>query len=82
MSVERQIEELKELVLKEHEDIKDIKAVLAGDDYGNDGLVTQHKTLKEQFYATREDVRKMKVIGGVLSAILTFFISIIGLFSK
>jgi len=81
MSVESQIEELKEIVLKGHEDMKDIKKVLAGDDYGNDGLVQQHKDLKERFYETREQVRKIWIIGGLLSAIFGGLLSLVSFFN-
>ena len=61
-------------------DIKDIKQVLAGDDYGNDGLVKNHRDLKTVFYALRDDVKKIKVIGGVLGAIFTGLIALISIF--
>ena len=56
-----------------------LHSVLAGDEF-NDGLIKDHKTLKERFYETRQDVRKIKIIGGVVSAIITGLIGIISLF--
>jgi len=80
MSVEAKIDQLIESQSLIQNDVKEIKTVLAGDDYGNEGLVKDHKDLKDKFYKLREDVRKFKIIGGVLSFIIGGIITVIGVF--
>ena len=67
MSVEGKIDKLQESIDKLH-------SVLAGDEF-NDGLVKEVRTLKERFYATREQVRKIWIIGGLLSAVFGILLS-------
>lgn len=62
------------------DDVKKITDVLAGDGYGNVGLVKDHKDFKIQFYKWRDEVKKIKIVGGVLGAIITFLFTIISIF--
>ena len=80
MSIEVKIDQLIKCQSLMQNDVKEIKTVLAGDDYGNEGLVKDHKELKDKFYKLREDVRKFKIIGGVLSFILGGVITVISIF--
>ena len=63
-------------------DVAEIKRVLKGDDYGHRGLVDSHKTLKKECIEVKEDIKKAKVAGTVIAAILAFFGSIIALFRE
>ena len=82
MTIEENIEKIFVCQTVMQADIKDIKKQLAGDDFGNDGLIKQHKTLKMIVYELRDDVKKFKIIGGVLFTILTLVISGIKYFEK
>jgi len=73
MSVEGKLDKLQESVDK-------ITEVLAGDDFGNDGLVTQHRTLKTEFYKLRDIVQQHKVIFGGISLVLTIVMGLLGIF--
>jgi len=73
LSVEDKIDKL-------HDKIDKLYGVLAGDEF-NDGLVKEVRTLKERFYATREQVRKIWIIGGLLSAIFGGLLSIVSFFN-
>ena len=53
---------------------------MKGDDYGAKGLVESHKNLKQDFGNVKEDVKKAKIVGTVIAAILAFFGSIIAIF--
>ena len=57
------------------EDVKEIKRVLKGDTYGTKGLVQSHKDLKGDFNMVREDVKKAKIIGGVITTIMGVLIA-------
>jgi len=72
MSVEKRIEEL-------HDKVDKLYEVLAGDEF-NDGLVKEVRTLKQRFYETREQVKKIWIIGGVLSAIFGSILGVISFF--
>jgi len=58
-------------------DMGDVKRVLKGDDYGTKGLVESHKNLKHDFSNVKDDVKKAKIVGGVivtiLGALIAFF---------
>jgi len=60
---------------KSMEDVKEIKRVLKGDTYGTKGLVQSHKDLKGDFNMVREDVKKAKIIGGVITTIMGVLIA-------
>ena len=75
-----QLDDIQECVNKLVKDVGEIKSVLKGDEYGNPGLVKDHKDLKERFYVVKEKVQKILVVGGVLAALLTLFIAIISIF--
>jgi len=72
MSVEQKVDEIKEVVDK-------LYGVLAGDEF-NDGLVKDHRTLKERFYETREQVRKIWIIGSVIVSVLSTAIGLLSIF--
>lgn len=63
------------------QDVADVKRVLKGDDeYGAKGLVESHKALKKDCLEVKEDIKKAKIAGTVITAVLAFFGSIIALF--
>ena len=60
---------------KSMEDVKEIKRVLKGDTYGTKGLVQSHKDLKGDFNMVKDDVKKAKIIGGVITTIMGVLIA-------
>lgn len=78
--MEQKIDQLYDMVQNLSTDMKDVKRVLRGDNYGGKGLVESHKTLKKDCLEVKEDIKKAKVAGTVIAAILTFFGGIIALF--
>ena len=69
-------------IKKGMEDVKEIKRVLKGDAYGAKGLVQSHKDLKKDCIEVRDDIKKAKVAGTVIAAVLGFFGSIIAIFKS
>jgi len=78
--MENKIDQLYTMVQNLSTDMKDVKRVLRGDDYGGKGLVESHKALKKECLEVKEDIKKAKTAGTVIAAILTFFGGIIALF--
>ena len=69
-NMEKKIDNLTSMVETLASDMKDVKRVLKGDEYGAKGLVESHKDLKKDFLVVKDDVKKGKVIGSVVAAIL------------
>ena len=63
-------------------DCREIKAVLAGDEFGNKGLVEKNVCLEKKLQALREEVRGIKIIGGVLYSLIGIIIGGLTYFSK
>ncbi len=78
--MEGKIDKMYSMVENLAKDMGDVKRVLKGDEYGAKGLVESHKTLKKECLEVKEDIKKAKVAGTVITAILAFFGSIIALF--
>ena len=78
--MEGKIDKMYSMVEALSKDMQDVKRVLKGDEYGAKGLVESHKTLKKECLEVKEDIKKAKVAGTVITAILAFFGSIIALF--
>ena len=78
--MEGKIDKMYNMVENLAKDMSDVKRVLKGDEYGAKGLVESHKTLKKECLEVKEDIKKAKVAGTVITAILAFFGSIIALF--
>jgi len=76
--IQKEIEGIK----KGMENVKEIKRVLKGDDYGTKGLVQSHKDLRIDFNNVKDDVKKAKTVGTVIAAILGFFGSLIAIFKS
>lgn len=68
--MEKKIDNLTSMVETLASDMKDVKRVLKGDEYGAKGLVESHKDLNKDFLVVKDDVKKGKVIGSVVAAIL------------
>ena len=80
IKMERKIDKMYCMVEALTKDMGDVKRVLKGDDYGAKGLVESHKYLKKECLEVKEDIKKAKVAGTVIAAVLAFFGSIIALF--
>ena len=80
IKMERKIDKMYCMVEALAKDMGDVKRVLKGDDYGAKGLVESHKHLKKECLEVKEDIKKAKVAGTVIAAILAFFGSIIAIF--
>ncbi|MAH51499.1 hypothetical protein CMI37_37130 [Candidatus Pacearchaeota archaeon] len=78
--MEGKIDKMYKMVECLSKDMQDVKRVLKGDDYGAKGLVESHKNLKQDFGNVKEDVKKAKIVGTVVAAVLGFFGSIIAIF--
>lgn len=78
--MEGKIDQLYTMVQNLSTDMKDVKRVLRGDDYGGKGLVESHKNLKKECLEVKEDIKKAKVAGTVIAAILAFFGSVMAIF--
>ncbi len=78
--MEGKIDKMYSMVENLAKDMGDVKRVLKGDEYGAKGLVESHKTLKKECLEVKEDIKKAKVAGTLITAILGFFGSIIALF--
>ncbi len=67
-------------------DLRTIKELLAGDDFGNPGLVQQHHQLKGEFYKSKSDLQRIKWLGAIGTSMLMFVVAfkdeIKSLFSK
>lgn len=74
--------EIKQDIFSMCSDIKEIKTVLAGDKFGNEGLVNNHQKTVEKLYRLRDEVKTMKVVGSVLYSIIGIIIGTIAYFSK
>lgn len=61
-------------------DLKEVKKVLAGDEFGNQGLVKDHNDLTIKMYKIRDQVREVKIIGGVLYTLIGLILAGIALF--
>jgi len=68
--MEGKIDKMYKMVECLSKDMQDVKRVLKGDDYGAKGLVESHKNLKHDFGKVRDDVKKAKIVGGVIVTIL------------
>ena len=75
--MEKKIDKMYCMVQALAKDMGDVKRVLKGDDYGAKGLVESHKNLKHDFGKVKDDVKKAKIVGGVivtiLGALIAFF---------
>ena len=78
--MEGKIDKMYKMVEALTKDMGDVKRVLKGDDYGAKGLVESHKHLKKECLEVKEDIKKAKVAGTVIAAILAFFGSIMAIF--
>jgi len=59
-------------------DVKEIKKVLAGDEYGNDGLVKEHKFLKRDYYDLKDEFKRNKwYFTGIATAVSALIASIV-----
>jgi len=74
------IDKVLEIVKRQNEDIKGIKDCLSGSQFGDLGLVAKHSKLEREFVKTRDEVKKVKVVGSVLGAVLGGLISVIRFF--
>lgn len=63
-------------------DCQTIKDVLAGDEYGNKGLVEKNICFEKKLQLLREDIRGVKIIGGVLYSLIGIIIGGLTYFSK
>ena len=61
-------------------DMEKVRAVLIGDEFNKTGLVEEQKTLYTKFYKLRDDVREIKIIGGVLYSLLTIGVGALAIF--
>ena len=77
--MEGKIDKMYNMVENLAKDMSDVKRVLKGDEYGAKGLVESHKTLKKDCLEVKDDIKKAKIIGGVLITILG---SLIAFFKK
>jgi len=77
--MEGKIDKMYNMVENLAKDMSDVKRVLKGDEYGAKGLVESHKTLKKDCLEVKDDIKKEKIIGGVLVTILG---SLIAFFKK
>jgi len=81
--MEGKIDKMYSMVEALSKDMSDVKRVLKGDDeYGAKGLVESHKKLKKDCLEVKEDIKKAKIAGTVITAVLAFFGSIIALFKN
>ncbi len=78
--MEGKIDKMYKMVECLSKDMQDVKRVLKGDDYGAKGLVESHKNLKKECLEVKEDIKKAKVAGTVIAAILAFFGSVMAIF--
>ena len=74
--MEGKIDKMYKMVEALTKDMGDVKRVLKGDEYGTKGLVESHKNLKHDFGKVKDDVKKGKIIGSVITAILGGMIAI------
>lgn len=74
------LDDIQNCLTEVRDDVKKITQVLAGDEFGNAGLVEDHKNLKTSFYKWRDEIKKIRVVGGVLAAIVSFFVALISIF--
>jgi hypothetical protein len=82
-NMESKIDKLTTMVEALSKDMSDVKRVLKGDDeYGAKGLVESHKKLKKDCLEVKEDIKKAKIAGTVMAAVLGFFGSILALFKN
>ncbi|PCJ57921.1 MAG: hypothetical protein COA65_08660 [Rhodospirillaceae bacterium] len=81
MGMEEKIDRLIECQGKMRKDVHSIKVVLAGDEFGNNGLVKDHTGLKEKFYLLRDKVSKIMVIGTVLITLIGLFVTLLNIFA-
>lgn len=79
-NMESKIDKLTTMVEELTKDMGDVKRVLKGDDeYGGKGLVESHRALKKDCLEVKYEIKKAKIIGGVLVTILG---SLIAFFKK